>query len=89
MAGGQGAACESGPSTAAHEWSNEGARRWHEQRRGWLSTSGGVKKAKQRRTSSTFLEPSMLATSKPFPKPLPLSEVVEFLLEEWEESGYS
>ncbi|GAX73681.1 hypothetical protein CEUSTIGMA_g1132.t1 [Chlamydomonas eustigma] len=55
---------------------------WEEFRKRWHEEGGPAKKI--RRTQYTVVTFEMLSTSAPFPHPVPLSEVVECLVEAWE-----
>ncbi|XP_062098137.1 uncharacterized protein LOC133804010 isoform X2 [Humulus lupulus] len=76
-------------SSGPHEYINHGLTLWHQTRQQWLRN-----KKSQIRTQSP--EPriswnasyeSLLGTSKPFPHPIPLSEMVDFLVDVWEHEG--
>jgi len=64
---------------------------WNEQRRDWVA-----KKTKEQPQSQDLREPvigwsttyeELLGTSRPFSKPVPLTEMVDFLVDVWEQEG--
>lgn len=82
---------ESGSASTNNDKSrfeNHGLSHWHKQRREWV----GRQKPQQRKLrepvikwSSTYEE--LLGTSRPFTQPVPLPEMVDFLIDVWEQEG--
>ncbi|XP_030480985.1 uncharacterized protein LOC115697940 isoform X1 [Cannabis sativa] len=76
-------------SSSPREFVNHGLTLWHQTRQQWL----GNKKSQIRtqspepRISWNASYESLLGTSKPFPKPIPLSEMIDFLVDLWEQEG--
>ncbi|KAI4335717.1 hypothetical protein L6164_014336 [Bauhinia variegata] len=69
---------------------NQGFLLWNESRLQWIRSSKSKKQGHQKRESrlnwnATY--ESLLGTRQPFPKPIPLSEMVEFLVDVWEHEG--
>jgi len=64
----------------------ESSLKWEEFRKRWLEEGGPAKKIQ--RTKYTGVTFEMLNTTTPFPHPIPLSEVVECLVESWENEDY-
>ncbi|XP_031504910.1 uncharacterized protein LOC116267381 isoform X2 [Nymphaea colorata] len=80
-----------GPSsTSATEFVNHGLLRWNQIREEFLKNSKKEKQAPQvrePRLSWNATYDSLLGTNKPFPQPIPLSEMVDFLVDVWEAEG--
>lgn len=62
---------------------------WQEQRREWV---GNKPELPNQEASEPVLNPEttyeeLLATSRPFPRPIPLLEMVDFLVDVWEQEG--
>ncbi|XP_027332290.1 uncharacterized protein LOC113847398 isoform X2 [Abrus precatorius] len=82
----------SGTSTAGTntEFVNQGLLLWNESRLQWIGSGKSRKQSQQKREpklncNATY--ESLLGTRQPFPKPLPLYEMVEFLVDVWEREG--
>ncbi|KHN15085.1 hypothetical protein glysoja_011703 [Glycine soja] len=63
---------------------------WNESRLQWVGSGKSRKHSQQKREprlnwNATY--ESLLGTRQPFPKPIPLSEMVEFLVDVWEREG--
>ncbi|KAH9715060.1 hypothetical protein KPL71_020892 [Citrus sinensis] len=80
----------SGSASAPSEFVNHGFLLWNQTRQRWI----GNKKAENR--THQVREPklnwnatyeSLLGSNKPFPQPIPLSEMVDFLVDIWEQEG--
>ncbi|XP_061344541.1 uncharacterized protein LOC133290474 isoform X2 [Gastrolobium bilobum] len=81
-----------GTSTAGTnpEFVNQGLLLWNESRLQWIGNDRSRKQNEQKREprlnwNATY--ESLLGTRQPFPKPMPLSEMVEFLVNVWEHEG--
>ncbi|KAI4380657.1 hypothetical protein MLD38_006824 [Melastoma candidum] len=72
------------------EFVNHGLILWNESRIQWLKNGISEDKAKQKRgraLSWNASYESVLGRKTPFPRPVPLSEMIEFLVETWEQEG--
>ncbi|KAK3002512.1 hypothetical protein RJ639_021424, partial [Escallonia herrerae] len=77
-------------STSNHsEFVNHGFLRWNQIRQQWIGSKKTENKGKAREPllSWNASYESLLGTSKRFPRPIPLSEMVDFLVEIWEQEG--
>ncbi|XP_068652929.1 uncharacterized protein [Aristolochia californica] len=79
-----------GSTSNPQEFVNHGFLLWTQTRQQWL----GNKKAnnfpqqvQEPRVSWNATYDSLLGTNKPFPQPIPLSEMVDFLVDIWEQEG--
>lgn len=80
----------SGTTTAGiqSEFVNHGLLRWNQSRIQWVESRKSNKgKAQEPVLSWNATYESLLGTSKRFPQPIPLSEMVEFLVDIWEHEG--
>ncbi|XP_057421353.1 uncharacterized protein LOC130715293 isoform X2 [Lotus japonicus] len=72
------------------EFVNEGLLLWNESRLQWVGSGRSKKQTQQKRDPklnwNTSYE-SLIGTRQPFPKSVPLSEMVEFLVDVWEREG--
>ncbi|KAL3839700.1 hypothetical protein ACJIZ3_024291 [Penstemon smallii] len=68
---------------------NYAAIAWHEMRRAWRGdgTHASQKMLKEPILSWSTTYEELLLSKEPFEKPVPLSEMVRFLAETWEEDG--
>nr|KYP55701.1 hypothetical protein KK1_001925 [Cajanus cajan] len=70
---------------------NIGLLLWNESRLQWIGSGKSRRHSQQKREhrlnrwNATY--ESLLGTRQPFPKPIPLSEMVEFLVDVWEREG--
>ncbi|KAH7276459.1 hypothetical protein KP509_39G008000 [Ceratopteris richardii] len=68
---------------------NYGIALWTEQRREWTRRTSEARPPENHEAiiswASTYED--LLSTSRPFPRPIPLSEMVDFLVEVWEQEG--
>lgn len=71
------------------EFVNRGLLLWNQTRQQWVGNKGSQrdKKAREPSLSWNATYESLLGTNKPFPQPIPLSEMVDFLLDVWEQEG--
>ncbi|CAN6442362.1 unnamed protein product [Victoria cruziana] len=80
-----------GPSNSnATEFVNHGLLRWTQIRQEWLKNSKTEKQPPQMREprlSWNATYDSLLGTNKPFPQPITLAEMVDFLVDVWEVEG--
>ncbi|GMI93900.1 hypothetical protein like AT3G15770 [Hibiscus trionum] len=77
-------------ANAPAEFVNHGLLRWNQIRQRWV----GNRKSENRK--GEVQEPklnwnatyeSLLGSNKPFPQPIPLSEMIDFLVDVWEQEG--
>ncbi|CAL1388117.1 unnamed protein product [Linum trigynum] len=80
-----------GSSSNPPEFVNHGLLLWNQTRQQWLAN-----KLTQSKTQSQVREPtiswnssyeSLLGSNKPFTRPVPLAEMVDFLVDVWEQEG--
>ncbi|CAA6672660.1 unnamed protein product [Spirodela intermedia] len=80
-----------GVSTSnASEFVNHGVLLWNQTRRQWIGNKRPEKGAQTIREpglSWNATYDSLLGSSKPFPRSVPLSEMVDFLVDVWEQEG--
>ncbi|XP_010535138.1 PREDICTED: uncharacterized protein LOC104810505 [Tarenaya hassleriana] len=74
------------------EFVNHGLTLWNQTRKWWVGSKTKTPKMHERRVQEPVLSKnvtyeSLLGSNKPFPRPLPLSEMVQFLVETWEQEG--
>ncbi|XP_022993761.1 uncharacterized protein LOC111489671 [Cucurbita maxima] len=69
---------------------NQAAIRWHESRKKWVDTKQSQQQQRMERDSiiswSTAYE-DLLSTYEPFSEPIPLPEMVDFLVDIWHDEG--
>ncbi|KAA8535101.1 hypothetical protein F0562_030104 [Nyssa sinensis] len=71
------------------EFVNHGLLRWNQTRLQWIGSKRSENQGKVRELGlswNTTYE-SLLGTNKRFPQPIPLSEMVDFLVDVWEQEG--
>ncbi|XP_039024320.1 uncharacterized protein LOC120157144 [Hibiscus syriacus] len=77
-------------STSQHsEFVNHGLLLWYQTRQQWLGNKRPEKRVQPRETTinwNTIYE-SLQGDHKPFPHPIPLPEMVDFLVGIWEQEG--
>ncbi|XP_047312550.1 uncharacterized protein LOC124915846 [Impatiens glandulifera] len=80
-----------GNTTTADQFVNHGLLLWNQTRQQWIGN-----KKKSDNLSDQLCEPklswdatyeSLLGSNKPFPQPIPLPEMVDFLVDIWEQEG--
>ncbi|XP_031386909.1 uncharacterized protein LOC116200239 [Punica granatum] len=79
-----------GSMTSEPEFVNHGLNLWNESRLQWIGSGRSRSQVKQKRAralswNSTY--ESVLTRKTPFPRPVPLSEMIEFLVEAWDQDG--
>ncbi|KAK1411748.1 hypothetical protein QVD17_32450 [Tagetes erecta] len=79
--------CSSGSNPP--EFVNHGLLLWNQTRQQWIGDkgSGHRKKAREPAISWNATYDNLLGSNKPFPKPIHLPEMVNFLVDVWEEEG--
>ncbi|EHA8590834.1 putative Germin-like protein subfamily 1 member 15 [Cocos nucifera] len=81
-----GAGSTSNPS----EFINHGLLLWNQTRQQWIGNKRHetqLQQVREPRLSWNATYDSLLGTNKPFPQPIPLSEMVDFLVDIWEQEG--
>ncbi|XP_044471693.1 uncharacterized protein LOC123200545 isoform X2 [Mangifera indica] len=80
-----GSCCTNNPS----EFVNHGLLLWNQTRQQWLAnkSSQNRKEVLEPTISWNASYESLLGTSKPFAQPVPLAEMVDFLVDVWEQEG--
>ncbi|XP_074281143.1 uncharacterized protein LOC141606043 isoform X2 [Silene latifolia] len=68
---------------------NHGLLLWNQARQQWVGDRKGRSRSKTRepKLSWNATYESLLGTNRPFPQPIPLPEMVDFLVDVWEEEG--
>ncbi|VVA32644.1 PREDICTED: LOC110625848 isoform [Prunus dulcis] len=80
----------SGSNTTPSEFVNHGLLLWNQTRQRWVGNKKSESPAKQIREpklSWNASYESLLGSNKPFPQPIPLPEMVDFLVDVWEQEG--
>ncbi|KAL7616670.1 hypothetical protein Lser_V15G01298 [Lactuca serriola] len=77
------------PSLDSHDFINHGFLLWNQSRQQWIGNKRNRQRNKPRepRLSKNVTYDSLLGSNKPFAKPVPLSEMVDFLGDVWEQEG--
>ncbi|XP_021672561.1 uncharacterized protein LOC110659025 isoform X3 [Hevea brasiliensis] len=80
----------SSSTNAPSEFVNHGLFLWNQTRQRWVGDKRSGNLAQQSREpklnwNATY--DSLLGSNKPFPQPIPLSEMVDFLVDIWEQEG--
>ncbi|XP_038986450.1 uncharacterized protein LOC103718530 isoform X1 [Phoenix dactylifera] len=81
-----GAGSTSNPS----EFINHGLLLWNQTRQQWIGNrrpETQLQQVREPELSWNATYDSLLGTNKPFPQPIPLSEMVDFLVDIWEQEG--
>ncbi|CAI9113989.1 OLC1v1037452C1 [Oldenlandia corymbosa var. corymbosa] len=79
-----------GCSNASSEFVNHGLHLWKQSRKQWVGSRKSYSQVQQSRApklSWNATYDSMLGSNKPFPKPIRLAEMVDFLVDVWEQDG--
>ncbi|KAK9102007.1 hypothetical protein Sjap_019261 [Stephania japonica] len=79
-----------GSTSSPPEFVNHGLLLWNQTRQQWVGNRrAGNRKEQLRepRISWNATYDNLLGTNKPFPQPIPLSEMVDFLVDVWEQEG--
>lgn len=71
------------------EFVNHGLILWSKTRQEWIGNRTPQKRSAARESTLSFdaSYETLLGTNKPFPQPIPLSEMVDFLVDVWEQEG--
>ncbi|XP_042489407.1 uncharacterized protein LOC122069458 isoform X3 [Macadamia integrifolia] len=81
-----------GPSSSSNppEFVNHGLLLWNQTRQQWVGhkrPENRTQQVREPRLSWNATYDSLLGTNKPFPHPIPLAEMVDFLVDIWEQEG--
>ncbi|KAL6534085.1 hypothetical protein OROHE_013918 [Orobanche hederae] len=78
-----------GTSNNPSEFVNRGLLLWNQTRQQWVGIKGSEKReqAREPKLSWNTTYESLLGTNKPFPQRVPLAEMVDFLVDVWEQEG--
>ncbi|KAL5729598.1 hypothetical protein ACHQM5_002527 [Ranunculus cassubicifolius] len=79
-----------GASTSSPDFVNHGYLIWKQTRQQWVAnkkTRNKAQQAREPRLSWNVTYDSLLGNNKPFHQPIPLSEMVDFLVDVWEQEG--
>ncbi|KAK8602154.1 hypothetical protein V6N13_058193 [Hibiscus sabdariffa] len=82
--------CSSTGGLANSAFVNQGLIIWNQTRLQWIGSSKRSDHSQQSREPALSLNAtyeSLLGTRNPFPRPVPLSEMIDFLVEVWEQEG--
>ncbi|XP_010696265.1 uncharacterized protein LOC104908799 isoform X2 [Beta vulgaris subsp. vulgaris] len=79
----------SGSASNPSEYVNNGLLLWNQIRQQWVGDRKPCNQPKMRepRLSWNATYENLLGTNKPFPQPIPLPEMVDFLVDVWEQEG--
>lgn len=81
----------SGSNSAPSEFVNHGLLLWNQTRQRWVGSSKKTENQAQQirepKLSWNATYESLLGSNKPFTQPIPLSEMVDFLVDNWEQEG--
>ncbi|KAF8034635.1 hypothetical protein BT93_C0829 [Corymbia citriodora subsp. variegata] len=71
------------------EFVNHGLLLWNQTRQQWTANKGtqNHKQVREPKISWNASYESLLGSSKPFPQPIPLAEMIDFLVDVWEQEG--
>ncbi|KAI3454203.1 hypothetical protein Pfo_010866 [Paulownia fortunei] len=78
-----------GGTSNSTEFVNHGLLLWNQTRQQWIGNKGSQKRVQPQepKLSLNATYESLLGTSKPFPQPIPVAEMVDFLVDVWEQEG--
>ncbi|KAJ6816616.1 uncharacterized protein M6B38_414940 [Iris pallida] len=79
-----------GSSGNPHEFVNHGLLLWNQTRQQWVTHQKPENRAQQLREprlSWNATYDSLLGSNKHFPRPIPLAEMIDFLVDVWEQDG--
>lgn len=79
----------SGSTSNAPVFVNHGFLLWNQMRQQWVGDKGSKKPKQIQEPKLRWNATSdiLLGTNKPFPQPIPLPEMVDFLVDSWEQEG--
>ncbi|GAB4842075.1 hypothetical protein Ancab_012035 [Ancistrocladus abbreviatus] len=79
-----------GSTNPSSEFVNHGLLLWNQTRQRWVGNKKSANRGQQvqePKLSWNATYESLLGSNKPFPQPIPLSEMVDFLVDIWEQEG--
>jgi len=79
-----------GSTSSPSEFVNHGLLLWMQTRQQWIGNKKPETRTQQLREprlSWNATYDNLLGTNKPFPQPIPLAEMVDFLVDVWEQEG--
>ncbi|TKY58146.1 hypothetical protein E2542_SST15202 [Spatholobus suberectus] len=78
-----------GSQSGPPEFVNHGFLLWNQIRQQWVGNkrSDNLPEIREARISSNATYDNLLGNNKPFPQPIPLREMVDFLVDIWEQDG--
>ncbi|CAN6237480.1 unnamed protein product, partial [Urochloa humidicola] len=79
-----------GSSSNPNEFVNQGLLIWHQTRQQWIGKrrrNSQGQQSQEPKISHNATYESLLGSTKPFPQPIPLAEMVDFLVISWEQEG--
>ncbi|XP_073130246.1 uncharacterized protein [Henckelia pumila] len=78
-----------GSSNNPTDFVNPGLLLWNQARQQWIGNKRSQKhvQVQEPKLSWNATYESLLGTNKPFPQPIPLAEMVDFLVDVWEQEG--
>ncbi|XP_073020558.1 uncharacterized protein [Primulina eburnea] len=78
-----------GSSNHPTDFVNPGLLLWNQTRQQWIGNKRSQKhvQVQEPKLSWNATYESLLGTNKPFPQPIPLAEMVDFLVDVWEQEG--
>ncbi|KAG5226111.1 DUF4050 domain-containing protein [Salix suchowensis] len=81
--------CSTGGMSSNYEFVNHGLLLWQQSRLQWVGsgTSGNQNQRRWESRLSWNATEGLLGSTNPFPRPIPLSEMVDFLVDFWEQEG--
>ncbi|KAJ7951898.1 DUF4050 family protein [Quillaja saponaria] len=77
----------SGSANTPAEFVNHGLLLWNQTRQRWTGHKRSENQTREPKLSWNATYESLLGSNKPFPQPIPLSEMVDFLVDIWEQEG--
>ncbi|GLU01312.1 hypothetical protein SLE2022_186240 [Rubroshorea leprosula] len=79
----------SGSTSSPSEFVNQGLLLWNQTRQQWLASKRSEKQTELQESSISWnaTYDNLLGNNRPFPRPIPLREMVNFLVDVWEEEG--
>ncbi|XVF35593.1 hypothetical protein REPUB_Repub18cG0159500 [Reevesia pubescens] len=79
----------SGSTSHRSEFVNHGLLLWNQTRQQWLAKKRSEKRAQRQETTISWnaIYECLHGNNKPFPQPIPLPEMVDFLVDVWEQEG--
>ncbi|CAM0910098.1 unnamed protein product [Alopecurus aequalis] len=79
-----------GSSSKPNDFVNQGLVHWNQTRKEWVGNKkhkGRAEKPQETKISWNTTYDSLLGSNKPFSQPIPLAEMVDLLVDVWEQEG--